>query len=159
MTRKSEKSRTYRVMNILRHTAIVIFLILVFVHVFPELGFKNLYIIGNTVIGVENCDKIVHIGDKLHYGFNYYKMFDLSAIVTRELILRPGSENEMIAIFPSYLGQLPSGHGVSRGYLEVPKSRYFIGNAKLVLKIKYNLFYGLRTLEQSFESEPFTIKE
>jgi hypothetical protein len=104
-------------------------------------------------ITILNDNKTVRVGEMLRYEYDYEKLFNLSAIISKGILVR---NDYYIFEKPILSGITQGNHSISAGFL-VPKSEFMLGKAKFVLKIEYSMFGGLRTLYDEAESEEFTI--
>ena len=139
---------------------IVVSTIVIFLAGYP---FDNFKVIGpdpniEGVAEVLNKDKIVHPGEELKYKFTYHKHFNFPGEVSKEMTLSI-DEGAYSLRFKPFMGSLPAGTHTIIASVKIPDTCFVVGKSKLIFNIKYPILGGLRILYDSYESEPFVIKE
>jgi len=136
----------YKTINIIYIIISLIFISMVY---FPV---NNFTLIGDKV-KILNNNKVVQIGDKVHYELSYHKRFDIPSLLTRSVLIDNGyyiSEKTIIS-------SVPAGTNTVVSTFKIPNTDFMLGKTKLIIKFEYTLFGGLRTINGKIESEEFTI--
>jgi hypothetical protein len=107
----------------------------------------------NDTIKILNENKIVKIGHKLHYEVDYEKLIDVSSMLSKGILVR---DKYYIFEKPILTG-IDQGKHIITASFDIPNTDFVLGKSKLIIKVEYVLFGGLRTLYDEAESEEFTI--
>jgi hypothetical protein len=131
---------------------ILISMIIVFMAGYP---FDNMDTYGPAKI--LNSGHVVYPGETLEYRFTYKKILNIPGELTKELILLDNPEYSIK--YKTFLGNIPAGTHTVTASIKIPDTDFVVGRAKLVFNLKYSIFGGMRTIYDSYESEPFVIRK